>query len=78
MKHYVPENNVYVYFRYNDKQSVMVVINNSGKPQTFKTARFGESIGNYKMGKDVLDGKSINLQNEMTIAPKSVLILELQ
>jgi neopullulanase len=78
MKHYVPENNVYVYFRYNDKQSVMVVINNSSKPQTFKTARFGESIGSYKMGKDVLEGKSVNLQNDITMEPKSVLILELQ
>jgi len=27
MKHYIPDNNVYVYFRYTDTQSVMVVMN---------------------------------------------------
>lgn len=78
MKHYIPENNVYVYFRYTDKQSVMVVINNSNKPQTFKTARFQESITNYKTGKDILEGKSFELKNDMTIEAKSVLILELK
>jgi L-rhamnose mutarotase len=38
MTHYIPENNVYVYFRYTDKKTVMVVINNNPTQQTFKTA----------------------------------------
>jgi glycosidase len=78
MKHYIPENNVYVYFRYNDSASVMVVINNSSKPQTFKTARFAESLGNYKTGKEVLEGKSFDLKSDISIDAKSVLILELK
>jgi glycosidase len=78
MKHYIPENNVYVYFRYNDNASVMVVINNSAKLQTFKTARFAESIGSYKTGKDVLEGKSFDLAADIAIEAKSVLILELK
>lgn len=77
-KHYIPENNVYVYFRYNDSQSVMVVINNSDKVQNFKTARFQESIGNFKTGKEVLSGKTIDISNEITIDAKSALILELK
>ena len=78
MKHYVPENNVYVYFRYTDTKSVMVVLNNSSKTQTFKTHRFQESIQNYTAGKEILTGKTIDLKNEMTIEAKSVLIIELQ
>ena len=31
LKQFIPENNLYVYFRYNDKESVMVVLNNSDK-----------------------------------------------
>lgn len=77
MKHYLPENNVYVYFRYNDTESVMTVINNSDQPQTFKTARFGESINDFKSGKDVITGKTIDLGNDITIEPQSALILEL-
>jgi len=77
MKHYVPMNNVYVYFRYTDSSSVMVVINNNKEPQTFSTKRFQESTLNYKTGKDVLSGKSIDLKNDITIEGKSALILEL-
>jgi hypothetical protein len=76
--HYVPENNVYVYFRYNDFESVMVVINNNSEKQIFKTNRFKENTSNYKIGTDVLTGKSINLQNDIEIDGKSVLILELK
>jgi glycosidase len=77
MKHYVPENNVYVYFRYTDNKSVMVILNNSSKTQTIKTNRFQESIQNYRTGKEVLTGKTIDLKNEINIESKSVLILEL-
>ncbi len=78
MKHYVPENNVYVYFRYTDTKSVMVVLNNSSKTQTIKNNRFQESIQNYTAGKEVLTGKTIDLKNEITIEAKSSLIIELQ
>jgi hypothetical protein len=43
MTHYIPENNVYVYFRYTDNKTVMVLMNNSNEIQTIKTARFQES-----------------------------------
>jgi len=76
--HYVPQDNVYVYFRYNDKESVMVVINNNSEAKSFKTGRFAEGIKNYKSGTDVLSGKKVTLANEISIDPKSVLILELQ
>ena len=76
--HYVPENNVYVYFRYNDTESVMVLINNNPEKQTFKTNRFSESIQNYQTGNDVLSKNTIDLKNDITIEGKSVLILELK
>jgi glycosidase len=78
MKHYVPVNNVYVYFRYNQSESVMVIINNNPESQTFKTNRFAESIQNHLGGKDIFSGKMIDLNNEITIEGKSVLVLELK
>ena len=78
MMHYIPENNVYVYFRYTDFESVMVVINNNPETQTFKTKRFAESIQNYQTGKDVLSGKTVDLKNDISIDRKSVLVLELK
>ncbi len=76
--HYVPDNNAYVYFRYNEKETVMVIINNNSEKQTLKTNRFLESIQNLKSGKDVLSGKTFDLNKEIEIEGKSALILELK
>ena len=76
--HYIPENNVYVYFRYNDNESVMVIINNSNEKQTLKTKRFSENIKNYTAGKDVITDSSFDLKNDITIDGKTALILELK
>lgn len=77
MTHYIPEDNIYVYFRYDDKETVMVVINNTVETKTFKTKRFQENIKNFTSGKDILTGKSIDIKNEISLDGKSVLILEL-
>ena len=76
--HYVPDNNVYVYFRYNEKETVMVLINNNSEKQTLKTNRFKESIQNLKSGKEVLSGTTFDLNNDIEIEGKSALILELK
>jgi hypothetical protein len=49
MTHYIPENNVYVYFRYTDNKTVMVLMNNneiklsklpvSGKRKAYTTGK---------------------------------------
>jgi glycosidase len=76
--HYIPENNVYVYFRFTDTKTVMVVVNNSDNNQTIKTNRFQENIEKFSTGKDILSSKTIDLKQDLTIESKSVLILELQ
>ncbi|NJM80209.1 MAG: glycoside hydrolase family 13 protein [Flavobacterium sp.] len=77
LKQYIPENNVYAYFRYNETESVMVIINNAKEKQTLNLNRFKESIDNYVTGKDVLTNKNFDLKNDILIEGKSVLILEL-
>lgn len=76
--HYVPENNVYVYFRYNENDRVMVIINNSTKDQTLDLKRFSEGIKNFTKGKDIISGKEISLQGSLNVSAKSPLIIELQ
>jgi glycosidase len=77
MTHYIPEYNVYIYFRYNDSESVMVLINNSNQPQNVNTIRFQENLEYYKSGKDFLTEQIIDVSDEINMEPKSVLILEL-
>ena len=76
--HYVPENNVYVYFRSNEKETVMIIINNNSEKQTLKTNRFKESIQNLKSAKEVWSGKTYDFANDVEIEGKSALILELK
>ena len=78
MMHYIPENNVYVYFRYNDKESVMVVINNNTDKHKININHFKESIKNYQTGTDVITGKQISLNDDIEIDGKSALVLELK
>lgn len=78
LMHYLPDNNVYVYFRYNDTESVMVVVNNSKDKQTFKLDRFKESLASYTNGKDIISDANFDLKSELSIEGKSSLILELK
>lgn len=78
MTHYIPEYNVYVYFRYDEKETVMVILNDSSEIHNLNTNRFQENIQDYKIGKDILTEQIIDVTNDLVLAPKSVLILELE
>ena len=78
MTHYIPENNVYVYFRYSEKESVMVLVNNSTEKQTISTTRFHDNLQNYSLGTDVITGKQTEVTKEITIDGQSAMILELK
>ena len=72
-----PENNTWVYFRYNDSKRIMVAMNNTDKPATLDTARFQEMLKGAAGGTDLLTGQPVALARELKLAPKSVVIVEL-
>ncbi len=74
--HFVPENNVYVYFRYNAQDKVMVIINNNPEVQILDLKRFGEMIGPTSNGNEILSGERISLENTLTIDGKASMIIE--
>ena len=77
-KHFAPQEGVYVYFRYNDKERVMVVLNNNDKEQTLDVNRFKESLGASTNGYEVLSGKEVSLQSGLVVPAKSSMIIELK
>lgn len=79
-KHYMPKEKVYVYFRYNESEKVMVVINNNEKDQTFDLTRFAESLNGVSAGKDVISGRDFTIYStgKLTVPAKSSLILDLK
>ncbi|MEL1241576.1 glycoside hydrolase family 13 protein [Flavobacterium flavipallidum] len=78
MTHYVPENNVYVYFRFTDSKTVMVVVNNNLISSEINPIRFQDNIKDFKTGKDVFSGKQMNLENNIVVEGQSVLVMELE
>jgi glycosidase len=77
LKHYIPENNVYVYFRYNENESVMVVINNNPEKQKIDPNRLSESLNGYQSGTDVVTNKKWIINEDLEIEGKSVFVFEL-
>jgi glycosidase len=76
---FIPERNVYVYFRYNEAEKVMVVLNNSLTEEKVDLSRFSEIMGTVTEAKDVISGAKINLgQKTLSIPAKTSLILELK
>ena len=69
---------MYVYFRYNDKEKVMVVLNNNESAQTLKTDRFSEMMENYTSGKEVISGKTYTDLKSLDVPAKSAMIIELK
>jgi glycosidase len=77
LKHFTPENNVYVYFRYNEGQTVMVVLNNSDKAAELDPKRFSEVTGGFTTGKEVISDKILSLKQAMTVPAKTGWVLML-
>jgi len=77
MIQFIPRDNVYVYFRMNEKKTVMVVLNNSDVQRSLDIKRFEECLKGARSGKDVLTGVTIDLNN-LQISKKEALILELE
>lgn len=75
--HYLPQDNVYVYFRYNDNQKVMVVINNSKEERSVELSRFKENLQDAKMGKEILSDQKISLDKTFTISGKTSYIIDI-
>ena len=76
MKHFVPQNGVYVYARNLNGKQVVVIMNGNAKESVLPLDRY-EILKGYTSGKDVITGKVVSLQKELTLEAKDVLVLEL-
>ena len=78
LKHFIPENGVYVYFRKAGDQTVMVVINRNEQEKLVKMDRFAECTHGYTSGFDVVYGRSVSLGQEMSFPARSATVYELK
>lgn len=76
--HFIPQDNVYVYFRVHKDQTVMVVMNNSEENRTLERVRFAEILDKFKSGQNVMSNRTIDLSDDFSVDAKSTVILELK
>lgn len=77
LTHYLPENDVYVYFRYNENENIMIVLNYSNKAQSINTERFKESIRGASSGLEIINNFKIPNLNKFQIPATTAYIIEL-
>ena len=78
MKQFIPENDIYVTFRYNDQKTIMVIANNNDQDKDLNTGRFNEVLVGKTVGTEITTSKTYSLQNPITIPAKTVLILDVK
>ena len=77
LKHFIPQNGVYVYERNYNGKSVLVFMNGSSREQTLPLANYKEILSKNKM-RDVVSGEIIilDLNSSLRFSPRQVFILE--
>jgi glycosidase len=77
MMQYVPEDGLYVYFRYDDRQNVMCVMNTSDKSKDIDFSKYAERTNGYTSVKNIT-ANSIHLTNtKLTIPANRMVVLEM-
>lgn len=77
MMQFVPIDGVYTYFRYDDKSTVMVVLNTADEDRTINFERFAERTKGFTGARNVLSGEKMNSLGTVKIERNSPLVLEL-
>lgn len=77
LKHYVPYDNIYIYSRETENETVVVIINNNSESNELDLSRFHDILEGSDIGKDVLSEEVYPLTGSIQLKGNSSLILTL-
>jgi glycosidase len=77
LTHYIPEDNVYVYFRHTVEKRVMVIMNANAAEKTVDFKRFAENMKDVQRLKDVLTGNEVTDVMSLKVSGQTAMILEI-
>jgi glycosidase len=76
---YVPEDWVYTYFRYDNSQTVMVMMNTAAEEKTVDITRFSERTNGFRKATNVVTSTAhVFSNNKWKIPPKTIWVLKLE
>jgi len=77
LRHFVPLDGIYVYFRFNKTDTVMVVMNNNEQKKKLDTGRFGDFLSHGTTGIEINGMKQLDDLSTLVIPGKTAQIIEL-
>ncbi len=82
LTHFLPTENVYVYFRKTtdepQEETVMVVLNLEKRRAALNIERFAELTGETMSGTDILTGRQYRNASKITVPPRTALVIKLK
>lgn len=76
LKHFMPQNGMYVYRRKLGDKEVTVLMNGTSRPLTVTMERTLEILPYGTRLHDIISGEDVTIDKEMTFAPRQVMILQ--
>jgi neopullulanase len=74
---YVPDKALYVYFRYDTRQTILCAMNTGEQPAAIDFSRYNERTTGFTRGVDVLTGRQYPLGEKTAIPGRTMWVLEL-
>ena len=78
LKHYVPVDGAYVYFREAEDQTVMVVLNKATQSEELDLGRFDEVLNGRRILRNVISAEELTADSTLVIPPMAAFILEVK
>ncbi|MET3129451.1 glycosidase [Arcicella rosea] len=75
---FLPQDGIYVYFRYTDNQTVMVIMSQSKDDKNLDTQRFSERMSGFTSAKNIMTDSPVGDLKSLKIPAMSITVLELQ
>jgi neopullulanase len=75
---YIPDDGVYVYFRYDEKQTVMCVINTNEKEHQIDFTKYGQLYNDFTKASSVTSDQQFSLKSTFPLGAKQMWVMELE
>jgi len=78
LKHFMPQNGIYVYERRLGDRRIVVMLNGNDKPVTTTMERTLEILPYGTVAPDIISGKPMEIRETMTFEPRQVVVMEVR
>jgi glycosidase len=75
---YIPSGSVYIYFRYDEKQTVLCALNADTVAASIRFSDYKERTGGFQTATNIMTGANFPLSEKMALPARSITLLELK